>query len=58
MLLMWRERKAWGPPAARVLDFALTGHVSACERFVDVLGLGACFAAFVGKVSLASGPCA
>jgi beta-catenin-like protein 1 len=48
-LLMLRRRGRARGPALRALDFATTGDAAACDRLVDAGGLGAVFAAFMGR---------
>ncbi|GBG66651.1 hypothetical protein CBR_g66787 [Chara braunii] len=50
MILIMKNRKFAYFSAIKALDFALTRCTSACEVFVDVLGLKTLFAAFMGKV--------
>lgn len=50
---MMKERKTSWTRAVKVLDHALSGRsgIKLCEHFVEVLGLGTLFKAFMGNVS-------
>ncbi|KAJ8618457.1 hypothetical protein MRB53_014643 [Persea americana] len=50
MIIIMKQKKLAYGSAIRALDFAMTKYPSACERFVDVLGLKTAFAAFMGKI--------
>lgn len=52
MIIIMKQKKSAYGSAIRALDFAMTKYPSACERFVDVLGLKTAFAAFMGKIPL------
>ncbi|XP_039046247.1 beta-catenin-like protein 1 [Hibiscus syriacus] len=52
MIIIMKQKKSAYASAIRALDFSMTKHPPACERFVDVLGLKTAFAAFMGKIPI------
>ncbi|KAL3630375.1 hypothetical protein CASFOL_023359 [Castilleja foliolosa] len=52
MIIVMNQKKLCYGSAIRALDFAMTNHPPACERFIDVMGLKTAFPAFMGKIPL------
>jgi beta-catenin-like protein 1 len=49
MVIMIKEKKFVRRRALKVLDYALNGNVTNCERFVEILGLKTLFSVFMKK---------